>query len=226
MTYSKFSLDYFFQQDNSWISQLTVNGYPLAALIWNLFLFLIPWLLCNSLFKYWKKTKFKKWHNKIIAIAIAFVWLLFLPNTAYVITEIRHIAGACPIASFHNVCLDSAWMIIFLFTYGILGWIAFVYLIKQMHSLIAKIWNNRIAFIYLIIIIPITALGVLLGLLDRWNSWELLTTPLPLFKTLLLYITDPVYFLNWLIFSGFLYILYWIGQAVFKDIKKISKPFE
>ncbi|MFH0951256.1 MAG: DUF1361 domain-containing protein [bacterium] len=219
---SKGSLDYFFQNHTSWLSELSINDYPVVMIFWNLFLIIIPWLLCGGLQQYWRQTKFKTWYHKLGALSLAGLWLLFIPNTAYIITDVRHVVSACSVISDHHVCLQDAWTIAIFFTYAIIGWLAFVWLIKQMRQLIKKIWKEQGAQIYVGIIIPLVALGVLLGLLNRWNSWEIFGHPLALIQTMALYFTNFAYFGNWLIFSLFLYILYGLGSLVLKELSKIK----
>ena len=205
---SQGSLDYFFQHDTSWLSELTINDYPIVMIVWNLFLVTIPWFLCGGLQQYWRATKFKAWYHKLGALFLAGLWLLFIPNTAYIITDVRHVVSACSVISEHHVCLQDAWTIVVFFTYAILGWLAFVWLLKQMRQLIKKIWDEQVAQIYIGVIIPLIALGVLLVLLNRWNSWEIFIHPWLFLQTLSLYFSQPAYLGNWLIFSLFLYRIF------------------
>lgn len=221
---SEFSLGHFLTT-HDFLSEPSVNDYPVLVIVWNLLLVIVPWLLAGGFYRYYQKTKFKTWLQKILASLLAFVWLLFLPNAAYIITDVRHVADVCPANSLHNICLSNASLIMFFFVYAIFGWLAFVYLLRQVHFVAAKIWNKRLATWLANGLIPLIALGVLLGLLNRWNSWEFFTTPVALFKTVLLYITNFDYFVNWLLFSLFLFILNWLGQLVFKEFKKINQPF-
>jgi uncharacterized membrane protein len=108
-------------------------------------------------------------------------------------------------------------MIIFFFTYASIGWVAFVYLLNQMKSFIEMLFNKIVVRIYSIIIIPFVSLGVLLGLLNRWNSWEIFIYPTDFLKNVFIYFTDCIYFMNWLIFTVFLYILYFGGNFLFKE---------
>lgn len=222
---SEFSLGSFITQ-HDFLAQPAINGYPVLVIIWNLVLVLVPWLVLGWLTKYYFQTKFKKRQHQIIAGLTASLWLLFLPNAAYVMTDVRHVADLCPVDALHNVCLQNASLILFFFIYAILGWLSFVYLLRQANFLATKIWDKKTAKIINLALIPVIALGVLLGLLNRFNSWEIFTTPLSLFKTLFLYITNFDYFVNWLLFSLFLYILYGLGQQIFKDFKKINRPFK
>lgn len=107
----------------------------------------------------------------------------------------------------------------FFFSYSVIGWVAFVYLINQMKILVNEIWGKLAVKIYIWLIAPIVSLGVLLGLINRWNSWEALIYPIAIAKDALKYFTDFVYFKNWIIFTIFLYILYFTGNYLFLPYK-------
>ncbi len=207
---------------NIWILNLTINGYYFIAILWNLLLILVPFFLCLYLNFYWRKTKFKKLYHKIYAAIIIFIWLLFIPNTAYVITEVRHLLNFCPVNEF-DICLAHAWMILFFFIYAVLGWVAYVYLVNQMRILIYEILGKVYAHIYIWSIIPIISLGMLLGLFNRWNSWEIFFHPAEMIESILIYFLNFSYFLNWLIFTLFMYLLYFGGNTLLKNKFTIKK---
>ena len=213
---SLYSVDNFFQQDR-WFYRLKINNYQIVSILWNLGLMFVPWLSVKLLAIWWHKTHFHKIGHKLVALALFLIWLLFIPNTAYVISEVRHLIDYCPRDSEFQVCEKNAWMSIFFFTYSLIGWIFFVYLTTQMRNLIELIWSKMIGYLFVLILMPVMALGFLLGLLNRWNSWEFFIYPKQFFQTLPVYWQDEVYFTNWLIFTIFLYILYFGGQWLFKD---------
>lgn len=200
---------------------LTINDYPTIMIVWNLFLLIIPFFLCRNLIKLQRKSKFSKWHQKLFAVCLGFVWLLFIPNSAYVITDVRHLLNYCPL-SYYKVCAENAWMIMFFFTYAVIGWVAFVYLVNQMKILVNEIWGKLAVKIYIWFIVPVISLGVLLGLINRWNSWEIVVYPVAIAKDALMYFTDFTHFKNWLIFTMFLYILYFIGDYLFLPLRKLD----
>lgn len=223
---SNYNLRYIYN-NYSWFSKLSINDYPLIVFFWNLFLLLIPYFLVFYLIKYWELTGFKKVYQKIIAFCVGFIWLIFIPNTAYIITDIRHINNSCFSNSVYMVCSENAWMIMFLFAYAVIGWVAFVFLLNQMKNFIGIIFDKKIAKIFINSVIPLIAWGVLLGLLNRWNSWEIFIYPLDFFSHALLYFTNLIYFTNWLIFTIFLYILYYGGNYLFRDhIRNKTKRYE
>jgi len=204
-----------------WPGQFFINGYPVLNIFWNLFLLIIPFWLGAGLAIYWRKNKFKKIYQKILAIILGFLWLLFIPNTAYIITDVRHLLDYCPRNYYQRVCPEGAWMIIFFFIYASIGWVAFVFLLNQMKRVIKNIFGKNISRIYIWLIIPLISLGVLLGLINRWNSWEFPLCPWPIFQNILMYITNINYFRNWLVFTIALYILYFAGNFLFKE--RVSK---
>ncbi len=207
---------------NFLFSYPTINNYEIIYIFWNLLLLIIPFLLCAYLIKYWSTTKYKKAYQKIVAVLLGLLWLLFIPNTAYVITDIRHLLGFCPLSR-TNVCLHNAWMIMFFFLYASLGWIAYVYLVKQMEWLIKEIWDKTIAFIYIWTIVPVISIGILLGLIYRWNSWDIFLTPLAVGSDALKFFTDLTHFKNWAIFTLALYLLYFVGEYLFCDLNLLRK---
>lgn len=216
ISYTKYSLDYFCDQF-AWVNILTIHDYPVLAIFWNILLLIIPFYCVIILFKYKKLTGFKKPLQKIFGFLLAFVWLMFIPNSAYIISDVRHLLDYCPTHSPLRVCSQNAWMIIFFFTYASVGWVSMVYLVNQMKKFICELINKKIANYYIFVIIPLISLGLLLGLVNRWNSWEIFIYPILLFNNIILYFTDFIYFRNWLVFTIFLYILYYAGNNIFKE---------
>jgi uncharacterized membrane protein len=202
-----------------YLLNISINGYDTATILWNIFLAIIPFFLCGYLIKLHHHKKFKKTIYKIYGIILGFFWIIFIPNTAYIINDIRHITDFCPM-SLNHICAENAWMIMFFFSYGTIGWILFVYSINQMKLFLNNYNLKKFNDYFIIIVIPIIALGVLLGLVDRFNSWEIFIYPHELFGAFIKYFSDWLYFRNWIIFTLFLYILYFSGNMIFIPIKK------
>jgi uncharacterized membrane protein len=182
---------------------------------------MVPFAFFILFFSYWRKTKFKKIGQKIIAAVIFLFWFIFLPNAAYLITDTRHLLGYCPVHSSLDVCIGNAWEIMFFFVYGVFGWVFFVIYLNQMRALLAKIFSRKIAKITILITVPILSLGVLFGLTERYNSWDFFIHPLAIYQNLLRYITSWDYFRNWLVFTAGYYTLYVFGNFLFS--KKLSR---
>ena len=203
------------------IMRLTINEYKVVFFIWNLFLLLIPFFLCAYAISFWQKRKFKKIKHQIWAALIGFLWLLFIPNAAYVIADVRHLSGFCQDANPLRNCPDTIWIIMLYYVYASIGWVGFVLLINQMRDFIKRLWGELASRLYQALIIPLIALGVLLGLVQRRNSWDVFSTPLAIFKDLWLYFSTWLHFRNLVLFTLFFYILYFAGNIVFTK-KKIK----
>lgn len=212
---SIYSVDNFFKDDR-WLYKIKINNYQLITIFWNLFLIFIPLIFALAIKRLWERTGLRTLWQKALALLFWFLWLLFIPNTAYVISEVRHLLDYCPIDSPFQVCEKNAWMVLFFFTYAIIGWISFVYLLNQMKDIIAQIFGSIASHLFTILIIPVIAMGFLMGLLHRWNSWEFFIYTSDFIKNTLSYFNDYMRFTNLLIFSIFLYILYYAGNYLFR----------
>jgi uncharacterized membrane protein len=194
-----------------------VNDYPFLVMVWNLFLAFFPFFFFLAFKGYWRKNKFSLSRQKIFAGLIFFLWLIFLPNSAYLIVVGRHLFDYCPADSLNSVCISGAWQIMFFFCYSVLGWVLFVISLKQMAGFLAKLFSKKLARWFVAIIIPLVSLGVLLGLTGRFNSWDIFRAPLAIFQNLLKCLTDWQYLRNFLIFSAGYYLLYFFGDYLFKN---------
>lgn len=188
-----------------------INGYPVIVIMWNVLLAALAlWLTYYlTICLQDKKTK----TGRIVWVALA--WLFMAPNTAYLMTDARHIIGYCPWYSYGNVCPENAWMTLFFFAFGALGWITFVWTIRPVVKAIRIRFGELESQLFLGVIFPLCGLGLLLGLVNRWNSWEIITNPLGILATASYYMADLTYLKNWLIITVLLAALYWAGARLF-----------
>jgi len=212
------SLDNFYDHYPA-LDSFAINHFQLITAVWNIFLVLLRLVFYLFLKSYWHRTGLMKFSQKAVAAVLFIFWLLFFPNTAYIITDIRHLVNYCPLDSLDKVCVANAWMIIVFFIYSGFGWLSFYYLLKLMSDLANEIFNKLQPYFFAALIIPITSLGVLLGLLNRFNSWDVFLFPLWLTQVFLVYFLDINYFINWLIFTLGLYLLYFSGDCLFRKVK-------
>lgn len=146
-------------------------------IIWNLFLAFIP--LCLSFFLFRRKNSNRSWIWWIILI----IFIAFLPNAPYLLTDIIHLIRATRAGY-------SVWIITLVFiplhVFAIIvGFQAYVIsLINQGYYLAkqgAKKWIIPSEFLMHFL----CAIGVYLGRFERFNSWDLVTQPdVIMFETL------------------------------------------
>jgi len=217
---SIYSPDYFGKSD-FWLFNFKINNYPVAMIFYNILLLAVPFYLAKLIGNILASKK-KDPLTYIILILAILLWFLFIPNAAYIIVDVRHLMNYCPVGSPYNTCVENTWLIMFFFFYACIGWVSFYYLVNQMRIIIEKYINKITAKLYIVVIIPLISLGILLGLLGRWNSWDIFIFPARIFSNLFMFISDYYYFRNWLVFTIFLYTFYYLGNLIFKSKIKIK----
>lgn len=197
------------------LSNLKINEYQVIVIFWNIALAFFPLFLILKLREYQKKTKLRRLSQKFIALIFFLFWLIFAPNAAYLISDARHLSDFCQVASLNKVCLPNSWLIFFFFAYAAIGWVAFVLNLNQVKLFLDKAVNKKFSVLFIFLLVPLVSLGLLLGLIDRWNSWDIFLYPGEIFSRVAFYLTDKTYLKNWAIYTACLYFLYGAGNLVF-----------
>jgi uncharacterized membrane protein len=146
----------------------TYSGSPLFLFLnWNLFLACVPWIVSNvTLLRGVRK-------SKIAVFILLGLWLLFFPNAPYILTDLIHLrlVTTMPIWFDLVLILSFAWTGLL---FGFLSlWDIENLLKKKIPPLPAKLIAAALLFV--------GGFGVYLGRDLRWNSWDLITRPFPLF---------------------------------------------
>ncbi len=188
----------------------SINQYKILMVFWNLFLALVP---CLTAYHLNKVVGEKKW-NKLGKAQWAFVflflfWLLMLPNTAYLFTMVRHLADYCPDLDCYRVCPEQTWMVMFFFVYALLGVPAFYYAIDKMKQVFKTLFSPRSAAFLPVFTVPLAAIGVMVGLFERYNSWDILIKGDEIISTVSSYFTNADDFINFFAFTLSFYLIYY-----------------
>lgn len=139
-------------------------------LSWNLFLAWIPLWTANGIRKGLMRGTLPEW-SLLPGLAL---WLLFLPNAPYIITDLFHVRHV----SEHTLFFDT--MMIFLF--ALTGLLTGLYSQLQVHRLLRERLGRGPAWGVMLAVIVLTSFGIYLGRYGRWNSWDLVTNPVELLK--------------------------------------------
>ncbi|GEA95417.1 membrane protein [Weissella viridescens] len=148
---------------------------PSRFLIWNLFLAVIPFDLA-WLYIYLKPQAGSKW----ILLGVALVWLLFYPNTLYMLTDYIHLQAV-------GVDLTGIYQVLnyVILTAGIfLGAFFGFESAYQMRYALIKNPGWWISVVYYGGLSAISAFGIYLGRYLRLNSWHVLTEPIRVVEAL------------------------------------------
>jgi uncharacterized membrane protein len=145
---------------------------------WNLFLAWIPLLLSSFILAFNIK-------SKISLIFIIIVWILFFPNSPYILTDLFHLKARNTIPIWYDliVILSYAW------TGLICGFIS----LNDIEQRLSDYYGKR-NFINCLIIffLFMSSFGVYLGRFLRWNSWDVLNNPFGLFSDIVVRFIYPL----------------------------------
>lgn len=119
------------------------------------------WLLTSGL----RKRRWRSWQN----LGLTFLWLIFLPNTWYVLTDFVHIYPTGEVSQIFDIVL----MGLLVFTGFILG-IASLFLIHR--QLLARL-NPLKSYLLIELAIATSSFAIYLGRDLRWNSWDVIKNP-------------------------------------------------
>ena len=173
------------------------------------------------LIAYWisKRYKLKKWPdlglmNQIIFLVLFVFWVIFLPNTAYLLTDIRHLVDYCEVPGYLRVCKDQAYIAPIFLMYAMIGVPTFYYALRQMTKTLRRLFNKTTSRIFPIVMIPIISIGVMLGLVARFNTWDIFLEPLVILHTVFVHLGEKVMLLNILSYTVMLYLIYYFIRIV------------
>jgi uncharacterized membrane protein len=168
-----------------------------SHLVWNLYLAWVPLFFAYILLKSGNLSRMK-----VKLYVLVFMWLLFFPNSPYIITDFIHLKNT------HGnlVILDSLLVFTFAFTglgAGLLS-LHWVYKSMKLHYPIRKAQFIMLASSVL------CGYGVFLGRSLRWNSWDLFTNPMPLLKDSFVHLADKVAIAMTFFFAALILVGYFV----------------
>ncbi|PKB18081.1 DUF1361 domain-containing protein [Flavobacterium sp. 5] len=171
------------------------NTIYLFFLIWNLFLAFIPYFFISYL-----RAKISIHKSKIKTLSLLFLWLLFLPNSFYILTDLIHLSQSSNHLVWFDLVVISSYALIG-FTLGIVSLIEFETIIKiYASSLIANLIMPAICFL--------CGIGIYLGRILRYNSWDIISDPLELIQAILTSISSTHALLFSFYFGVYIYLFY------------------
>jgi uncharacterized membrane protein len=201
---------------------------------WNLMLAVIPVVLGYALA--WglagrgTKRRLPPW----ICAPLAILWIGFLPNSCYLLTEWRHllidprwapVVGAAQENDRYAMLALARWALFFI-AYSGAGVLLFALAVRPVERWLAS--TGRPMFIVAPVLFSLTSLGVYLGLVSRLNTWYLLNHPHRVWLDTVHAVTSATILSSILVFAGVLWALYeavdlWV-DGVAARLKRLAPP--
>jgi uncharacterized membrane protein len=160
------------------VFRIVYTGYLLFAfLAWNLFLAYLPFLIS-------KRMTMQRPKRKWIFLFGAFAWLLFIPNAFYIITDLFHLDMNESVPLWYDLALllSFAWTGLL---FGILS-------VRQMEKLFEQAFNRKLDLFFILPVMALNGFGVFVGRYLRFNSWDVITTPIQLIKDIVCLFLHPI----------------------------------
>lgn len=139
------------------------NSTTYDYLIWNLFLAWLPLLFSIKLLKVLKAKLWSSWE----ALFYSFLWIIFLPNSFYMISDYIHLQEF----QRDSVLFDSLMFTSFIYTAIALGFSS-LYLI---HLQLLRRYTSRVAARWIAFTLFVCSVSIFVGRDLRWNSWDIFT---------------------------------------------------
>ena len=141
------------------------TGSPaFAFMAWNLFLAAIPavaaWFFARAM---------GRQSSLVERVGWFVLWLVFLPNAPYIITDFVHLTTHPGIPLWYDIAL-------FVSCAGtglLLGYTS----IADVQFVIARSFSALVGWLLVVAAVLLSGFGIYLGRFLRWNSWDTLTNP-------------------------------------------------
>ncbi len=184
-------------------------------LIWNLFLAWMPLGFAFWLTTVLKRKLWSSWEG----LAASILWLVFLPNSFYMISDFIHLLDAPRV----DVLYDTIMFTSFIYTGVLLGFSS-LYLV---HLQLKRRFTPPTATVLLGITLLVCSFAIYVGRDLRWNSWDILINP----GGLLFDISDrlqhpasyPQMFVTVVSFFALLASMYWLAWRGIQLLRQ-TKP--
>ena len=132
---------------------------------WNL---LLAWIPLEIIIWLKNRLKSQPWLT-VPNLLISLAWLLFLPNSFYVMTDIIHLQSRGDI----SIMYDAVMLLSFVLCGLILGYIN----LYMMHKMLMERMSQKRSHMAIAGVLLLCSFAIYLGRYLRWNTWDVLVSP-------------------------------------------------
>ncbi len=132
---------------------------------WNLFLAWMPYL-CSLSVAYLHHRYPQRWW---LLLPPALVGIAFFPNAPYIVTDFVHLDVRPPVPLWYDIGLLAS----FAWTGIVLG----VYALRILQVIFSKGIGQVLSWLFVLLVLGLSGVGIYLGRFLRWNSWDLVLQP-------------------------------------------------
>lgn len=147
------------------LARVLYTGEPdYAFLVWNLALAWVPFALAVAVYG-----GVRHGFPRPALYSLAVLWLLFLPNAPYIVTDFVHLRGPSDAPRWFDALAIGAYA-----ATGLLLGFASLYL---MQAVAVNRLGRRLVWWFVFAVLSLTSIGIYLGRIHRLNSWDAVRHP-------------------------------------------------
>jgi uncharacterized membrane protein len=181
----------------------------LLFLNWNLALAFVPYYISRQLIRN------VGWIERSLLFRPLFLcWLLFLPNTFYICTDLFHLKQRAGIPLWFDLAL--------LFSFAWNGLLLGLLALRRMEQVVGGRWGLRRRSFFTVPVLALCSVGIYIGRYLRYNSWDVLLAPGELAQDIAWLFLHPVAArFDWsmiVLFSALLIFMY-------ESVRQIGRTF-
>lgn len=193
---------------------LITNQFTYLFLIWNLFLAIIPYLISE-----WLSMNIPVIENKWKRSITLLLWLLFIPNSFYILTDLVHLD--------HFNSAPKWFDLLLLLSFSWNGLVLGILSIRKVELIAGLSISGNFKFrnlkpLFLFVIMWLNAFGIYIGRYLRFNSWDIIMQPFSLLAEMIQLIIHPFQnkmewgmITTWAVFMTLMYMM----------VRKLSEQF-
>jgi uncharacterized membrane protein len=155
------------------------HSFEDVPFLWNLFLAWIPFGLALLIYD-----RHRRGARLVQLLVLGLLWLLFFPNAPYIVTDVRYLTDMTGKAFWYEGLLIGTAA-----STGLLLGFMSLYLIQ---AIVRRVAGARYAWLFVLVALALSSVGVYLGRVLRWNSWDIFVRPGSLLGELAGVLVDPL----------------------------------
>ena len=151
-----------------------------------------------------------------LRIPLFILWLLFLPNTIYLLTDIEHYVEQVMVVDFSGAILLTIQYAVLI----ILGFLTYFAGMAPVEKFFKTHGSKKDDYDYVFVIFNFAiAFAVILGKVERTHSWYVFTQPQRVIDDILSVLTTPILFIAVILFGLLFNLIYFGLRKKFRKIK-------
>jgi uncharacterized membrane protein len=162
------------------IARIFLSGrFTFFFMNWNLFLAFIPWAVTSLVALH---SEYR--NNKGVLFLLLFLWLIFFPNSPYILTDLLHLKER----EGSPLWFDLILILSFSWTGLLFGFQS----LMDIKTLLSQSLPKAIVNGMVVVVLFTASFGVYIGRYLRWNSWDIIGSPVSVLDDVGSHAVNPI----------------------------------